>query len=1471
CAYADRAFTAEQTIMAAYCRGRAALESNLAEGSMATVGLSWEECKRRCPPGIVAACYNGADNVTVSGPTHAMEKFIAQLKSEEIFSKAVKSYGYAFHSNYIAEVGPRFEKALEEVIPNPRPRSHRWISSSIAESDWNSDLAQLSSAAYHVNNFLSPVLFYEAIQHIPDNAIAIEVAPHGLFQTILKRALGPNVTNISVSRRYSTDNVLFLLSGIGKIYNAGGQPQISSLYQPVSFPVGRGTPMINSLIEWDHSADWAVADFSGRRSRSGANIVSVDLSKEDHQYLNEHCIDGSVHFPEAGFLVLAWKTLAKLRNEDFEKMPVVIQDVEFLRATVLSKEEPVKFLINIFEGSGRFEICQSESVCVSGKISVPEDIDNEIIDLPKPFVKPELGLLSLSKLDVYKELRLRGYDYRGVFQGIAESDNRVSHGKLEWNNNWVSYMDTMLQFFILGKNTRELYLPARLQRAVIDPLAHTKFISHLIAEKQSVPVYLYQDTGIVKSGGIELRGIKTILVPRHQRLQSKPKLEKYEFVPLDNTVLVEDVVKCKQEALTVASHIILENSSGALKLRIVEVATDRSVKTVLANTIKDILESEPMISVDYTVVTTEKTNPTELECNGVKVVQKDVTAGAFGQNAHAIVLVDVLLKENTIVLSNAVASLKTGGFILMEEPRRVLDPKVIATCGLEIISTQVTKTKTYVLLRKPVETPKDAIVINITENNFSWLEPLKTALKKSKTEDTKIYLVAQNEELTGLVGMANCIKQEPGSSNVRAYFIKDVKAEKFSLSSPFYAKQLKKDLVHNVLQDKVWGTFRHLPIDQQSRNVQVEHAYISTLIRGDLSSLRWIEGPLSYYKPDKTSILCHVYYASLNSRDIMWATNKLSLDPLPEDLVEQECVMGMEFSGRDSSGKRIMGMVGGKGLATTCLADPDFLWEVPDKWSLADAATIPVAYGTTYYALIVRGNLQSNESVLIHAGAGDVGQAAISIALHMGCKVFTTTDSQTKRDFLKKTFPQLDDNRIGNSRDMSFELLIMTQTQSRGVDVILNSLSGEQLQASVRCLAIEGRFIEIGEVNSFNNPSFDRMKNTTFYGVHLGALLGIHGRDKRKIMKLINNGIANGAVRPLTSVVFEENQVVQAFRYMASDKHIGKVLLKIRNEECHKLQLPTARTVSAIARTYMDPGKSYVLVGGLGGFGLELANWLILRGATKIVLAARSGITTGYQSFCVRRWRENGVKVLVSSSDTTTEEGAKELINQANDLGPVGGIFNSALVLRDAMMESQTETSFRIVTKSKIDSTKYLDAASRVLAPQLDHFVVFSSVSCGRGNAGQANYGFANSAMERICETRKAAGLPGLAIQWGPIATVDTLLVQSNAIVSSLVLAEKSKNGGATSETSIADAVANILGIKNSKTVRLNATLSDFGLDSLMSADIEQTLKRDYDLTLNVEEIRVLTFSRLAELARCGTHPLSTDNTNSNVTEAANS
>lgn len=1484
CAYADGTFTPEQTVLAAYWRGTSILESNLPPGGMAAIGLSWEEVKKLCPPDVSPACNNAADSVTVSGPVAAIEKFAEKLRKQEIFAKVVNSSGVAFHSKYIASAGPKLRAVLEKILPNPKQRSGKWISSSIPESAWGTPLAQLSSAAYHVNNLLSPVLFQEALKHVPENAIVIEIAPHCLLQAVLRRSLPSTVTSIGLSKRDHENNLAFFLSNVGKLYVAGGQPKVSKLYPPVNYPVGRGTPMINSLIKWDHSTEWSVANFVSKTGTSGETVVEVDLSKEDDKYLLGHVIDGRILFPATGYLVLVWKTFAKLQNADYEKLPVVFENVQFLRATIMTKENPVKFLINIFMGTGEFEICENGSIAVTGKIRTPENPDKMLLDLPAPVVPNEEKLLELNANDIYKELRLRGYDYAGMFKGIKSGDNRFTRGKLIWANNWITYMDTLLQFNILQKDSRLLCIPVRLQHVAINPMVHMECVKNLPEGENSLPIHVHKNINVTKTGGIEFRTPKASLVARRQNTQADPKLEKYMFVPYENPqALVEDPYKAKIHALTVLLQIARENI-GVLKLKAVEVAGERSVDALLASTVLDVLYSEPMVGIDLQVATTSPDNyKTGLEELNVKAVTRDVNKVPAGQDLHLVIASDVLTNKSSAILKNLVDSLRPDGFAILEESG-VFDISLLNDSGFIHSGQQAIPGKTYVLLKKKQEMSKP-LVIPITERNFSWLKTVKDALKESQSNGQPILLVSQGDETSGICGLMTCMRFEDGGKHVRYVFIQDNNAPKFNINDPFYAKQLNKQLMSNVLRSGNWGSYRHLRLEQQTgaSSLQVEHAYINVLNRGDLSSLRWIESPLSYYLPEKSSNseLYNIYYAPLNFRDVMLATGKLPPDALPGNLATQECILGLEFSGRDSKGRRVMAMVPARGLATTLAGVPGLVWEVPSKWTLAEASTIPVAYATSYYALYVRGGLKPGETVLIHAGSGGVGQASISIALHAGCTVFTTVGTQEKRDFLKKMFPQLTDRHIGNSRDTSFEQLILRETDGRGVDIVLNSLAEEKLQASIRCLANGGRFLEIGKFDLSNDAPLGMsmfLKNTSFHGILLDAVCEQEETSEREeIVRLVQEGIKNGAVRPLPSTVFSEQQIEQAFRYMATGKHIGKVLLKIRDEEREKVIRPTPKVVPAIPRTYMNPEKSYILVGGLGGFGLELAHWMINRGAKFIVLTSRSGIRTGFQALSIRRWREMGVNVTISTADATTLSGAEQLVKESNKLAPVGGIFNLAAVLRDGLIENLEENDFVISTAPKITTTKNLDAMSRKHCPSLDYFVVFSSVSAGRGNLGQTNYGLANSAMERMMEQRQANGLPGLAIQWGAIGdvgliletmgdndtevggtlpqrmsscltTLDTMLQQPHPVLSSIVLAEKHKPSDAANKVSLTHAIANILGIKNVQSINPSISLANLGMDSLMGTEIKQTLERNFDLVLSANEIRTLTFEALAKL-----------------------
>lgn len=851
CAYADGCFTPEQTVLAAYWRGRAILDTDLIEGRMAAVGLTWEQCHERLPKDVIPACHNSEDSVTISGPVASVEKVVEELNAEGVFAKAVKSSGIAFHSKYIAEAAPKLKKSLEKIIPNPKSRTSRWISSSIPESNWNTPLAAQSSVAYHVNNLLSPVLFHSALQHVPKNAICIEIAPHGLLQAILKRSLGKEATNLSLIKRGHDDNVTFLLTNVGKLFAAGGQPQVTRLYRTISYPVGRGTPMLNSKVKWDHSQKWLLVKF-GSDSSSGEALVDVNLAKDEDTYLAGHTIDGRILFPATGYMTLVWKMFAKMRGEKLEKLPVVMENVTFHRATIMPKEGSVKFGINFFNGTGQFEICESGTLAVSGKISVPENIEHEELPL-EPINAKDTVNIELDTSDIYKELRLRGYDYDGLFRGVAKADSCGNRGELKWENNWVSFMDTMLQFSILGKDLRELYLPTRIGKVVINPERHMNWINMSAGDNTTVPVYMYKDINVIKAGGIEMRHMKCALAPKRAGTQAPPKLERYVFVANENSKpLCENQDRARQHAISVAVHVALENSSGALKFKTVEAAYEKTSENALALTVQNLIESEPTLSSE-TVVVLRQENDSYSQLfaeSGVKIIYKDEATENYESGCHLAIGHDLTSNQNGAAIFKGLRnSIKDNGFILLEESKAQKIDQFLKEFGLQVVLSQICLDRTFYLLKPivPDVTSRKNNVVYITEKDFAWLETLKTALAKAEETQTFVYVVAQGEETLGAVGFMNCIKNEVGGKFARLYFVQDRNVEKFSLAGKLYAPQIQKDLIVNVYQKGSWGTFRHLRLKNQyaEPTLPVEHAYVNALTKGDLASLRWIEGPLS--------------------------------------------------------------------------------------------------------------------------------------------------------------------------------------------------------------------------------------------------------------------------------------------------------------------------------------------------------------------------------------------------------------------------------------------------------------------------------------------------------------------------------------------------------------------------------------------------------------------------------------------------
>ncbi|XP_065219670.1 fatty acid synthase-like [Planococcus citri] len=303
CGYADGCLTAEQTIMAAYYRGLVLMESGSINGTMAAVGESYETMKNLIPQEIDIACHNGPNSCTLSGPTDIMQNFIETLQEKNIFARKVNSANIPSHSRYIASRKLPFLSYLKKVIPEPKIRSKKWISTSALEHNWDNEEVKYCSAEYQSNNFVNPVYFEEGCHHIPDNAITIEIAPHGLLNAILKRSLPKTVHNIPLTWKNSENSVEYLLSALGQFYEAGGEMELSHLYPEIEFPVSRSTPMISPLIKWKYEEQQKPYNMSANTNQSNERYYTVDPNSEEYNYLWGHIIGDRNLYPGSGYLV----------------------------------------------------------------------------------------------------------------------------------------------------------------------------------------------------------------------------------------------------------------------------------------------------------------------------------------------------------------------------------------------------------------------------------------------------------------------------------------------------------------------------------------------------------------------------------------------------------------------------------------------------------------------------------------------------------------------------------------------------------------------------------------------------------------------------------------------------------------------------------------------------------------------------------------------------------------------------------------------------------------------------------------------------------------------------------------------------------------------------------------------------------------------------------------------------------------
>lgn len=1309
-AYVAGALTLEDALRVIYHRGRL-MQKTLGQGRMLAAGLSLTEAESLIGEyrGLISiAAENSATSVTLAGQPEALTHLAAALEAQGIFQRFLK-VEVAYHSYQMDALEDEFMAALGDIQPYaPEIPLYSTVTTDLiapAEQD----------AAYWWRNARQHVALAPALRNIITDAyqVFIEVGPHPVLAPAIQEALrdaGAGGYSVHSLRRQAPERRT-MLENLGALYTQGFILDWDRLAPDGQFL--RLPP-----YPWDREKLWVENEIS-RQDRLGTDwhplldqrVVAPqttwegELNPHFSPYLNDHVIEEAALFPAAGYIELGLAVTSEMgeavRLEDVSlQRPLNVENLPIIRVTV-------------DEAEGRFKVYSRPANDERAWVQNAEGRYFNKTDQAATPRFPEIELenilarcqTQIPKTALYETLASLGLRYGAHFQGIQRA--------------W--------------QGTGEVF--AEVYNDQISPSEHAQYRLHpTLLDACFQTLILALDPNQAQSG---------LYLPVHVdqiRLHRKP----------DQYVLCYTCLM-RQTSRTIEGDIWLSDMDGQVLVEVIGLRLQRVAETGRKTSADDWLhklrweaqalpQDVPLTSPAgrWLVFTDQFGYGERLAAN---LIEQGIpsTLARRGEFFSALLpdsyQIDPFTKADFAALLDELGGEAPAGIIYAWGLDLALNPS-----DDEYFQTGIADGVALLHLIQAL----DEADLHLSGGKLVIL----TGNTQQITDEEAIQAPGQG----ALWGLGRVMANEHADLQARLIDL-DLSALEDSL--PLVLAEILAGDSETEIAFREGARFVHRleavkppPIEWIKPEAQTGYALKQEQV-GVMDSLHFEEVLRRIPAPDEIEI--GVMVAGLNFKDIMKAMNLL-----PEHYLQNTfyaAALGLECAGIVTRvgagvtdfqpGDEVIAFHKGGGFASYVT--------LPARYAIKKPSTLPfeqsvvfVNFVTAYYALAKVARLRPGERVLIHSATGGVGLAALQVATWLGAKIYTTAGTEEKRAYL-----QAMDLQVSDSRSLKFVDDVQRWTHNAGVDVVLNTLSGAAMGKSLELLAPYGRFIEIGKRDITENKAlamaaFDR--NLTFTALDLDRLMLDWPKLFSSLLKEVSEHFESGTFYAIPTATYPPSEVSAAFRLMAQAKHIGKVALALPPDEA--LEIKAGRSQGVIR-----PDASYLVTGGLGGFGLEVARWLVEQGAQHLVLVSRSGVNSQEAQTALAAFEARGVNILAAQVNVAVAEQVAGLIATIQaQMPPLRGIIHSAMVLDDTVLSQMSRERFETVMYPKALGAWYLH--QHTLDIPLDFCVYFSSISALIGNPRQGNYVAANAFLDALAQYRRAQGLAAMSLNWGSISRV---------------------------------------------------------------------------------------------------------------------